>query len=66
MKLNVWESTAAGAIVLFGAVMAYVGSSYGIGTLSHMGSGYFPLVLGIVTVLLGILTFLEVKCGFVG
>lgn len=60
MKLNVWESTAAGAIVLFGAVMAYVGSSYGIGTLSHMGSGYFPTVLGIVTALLGILTFLDV------
>lgn len=61
MKLNVWESTAAGAIVLFGAVMAYVGSSYGIGTLSQMGPGYFPTVLGIVTVLLGILTFLEVR-----
>lgn len=61
MKLNVWESAAAGAIILFGAVMAYVGSSYGIGTLSQMGSGYFPTVLGIVTVLLGILTFLEVR-----
>lgn len=61
MKLNVWESSAAGAIILFGAVMAYVGSSYGIGTLSQMGPGYFPTVLGIVTVLLGILTFLEVR-----
>src|SRR5690606_410482 len=61
MKLNVWESSAAGAIILFGAVMAYVGSSYGIGPMSQVGPGYFPTVLGIAADALGILTLPEAR-----
>ena len=61
MRLNVWECAGAGAIAAFGAAMAWVGSSYGVGTLAQMGPGYFPVVLGLLTAGLGVLTFLEVR-----
>ena len=61
MKVNVWECVAAGAIILFGLVMGYFGSLYGIGTFEQMGSGYFPLILGGVTVFFGAVTLFEVR-----
>lgn len=41
-------------MILFGLVMALKGSGYGIGTLAHVGSGFFPTVLGVILVALGI------------
>ena len=44
----------AGALVaLIGAGAAYQGSSYGIGTLAQMGSGFFPTAIGCGMVLIG-------------
>jgi len=44
----------AGALIaLIGAGAIYEGSQYGIGTLSAMGSGFFPVALGVGMVLLG-------------
>ena len=46
----------AGALmVLIGLVVLNEGRSYQLGTLQKMGPGYFPVALGIILVLLGIL-----------
>jgi hypothetical protein len=61
MKINVGEVTAAGAIVAFGLVALWLGSSYSIGTLGQMGPGYFPVILGGFTVLVGLATVVHVR-----
>ena len=61
MKLNKSECAVAACIIIFGAVMAYFGSFYGIGSLQDMGAGYFPVLLGFVTIFFGIATLLEVR-----
>ena len=50
MKLNKSECAVAACIIIFGAVMASFGSFYGIGSLQDMGAGYFPVLLGFVTI----------------
>jgi len=40
--------------VIFGAFFAILGSQYRIGTAAKMGAGYFPTVLGVIVILLGI------------
>lgn len=43
------DDVLAGAVFLaFGAAFAYASTQYDVGTLFHMGPGYFPLVLGII------------------
>jgi len=44
---------AGGLIALIGAGAAYEGSTYGIGSLSQMGSGFFPMLLGVGMMLTG-------------
>jgi hypothetical protein len=44
---------AGGLIALIGAGAAYEGSTYGIGSLAQMGSGFFPTVLGVGMILVG-------------
>lgn len=61
MQINKPECAVAASIVIFGVVMAYFGSLYGVGTLEEMGAGYFPVLLGIVTAVFGIAIFLEVR-----
>ena len=61
MTLNKPESVVAACIIIFGAVMAYFGSFYDIGSLQNMGAGYFPVLLGFVTIFFGIATLLEVR-----
>lgn len=61
MKINIGESVAALAVVLFGGIIAYFGSRYAVGTIDRMGPGYFPVVLGIVTMIIGLATLLEVR-----
>ncbi len=60
-QMNKPEVAVAAAIILFGLVMGLIGSSYGVGTLQEMGTGYFPVLLGVVTVLFGVATLLEVR-----
>jgi hypothetical protein len=46
----------AGALmVLVGGGAAYVGSHYKMGSLTSMGPGYFPTILGIVLAIIGII-----------
>jgi hypothetical protein len=46
----------AGALmVLVGGGAAYVGSQYEMGSLTHMGPGYFPTALGIILAIIGII-----------
>ena len=61
MRIHLWETVAAGLIVVFGAIMAYVGASYGVGNLTRMGSGYFPLIVGILICIIGLVTMIEVR-----
>jgi hypothetical protein len=41
-------------MILFGLIAAVNGPSYRFGTLTHMGPGFMPTVLGVILVLLGI------------
>lgn len=45
---------AGGLMILFGLVMALNGPGYGVGTLTHMGPGFLPTVLGVILIGLGI------------
>jgi len=52
----------AGALMLFiGLGAAYQGSRYSIGTLSHMGPGFFPVSLGVLLALIGVAIALGAK-----
>ncbi|NMG36641.1 hypothetical protein GRF61_19500 [Azoarcus sp. TTM-91] len=57
--LNRQDALAGGLFVLFGLAGAYIASSYAIGTAMRMGAGYFPLVLGGILVLLGLVVGLR-------
>jgi Tripartite tricarboxylate transporter TctB family len=46
---------AGGLVMLLGAGAAYTGSRYEIGTLTKMGPGFFPTVLGVLMALIGVL-----------
>jgi hypothetical protein len=61
MKVNFGETITAGAIVGFGVLALVLGSSYPLGSLSQMGPGYFPVMLGAFTVLIGLATMLQVR-----
>jgi hypothetical protein len=44
-----------GLVMLLGTGAAYTGSRYEIGTLTKMGPGFFPTVLGILLALIGVM-----------
>lgn len=48
---------------LIGVGAAYIGSTYQVGTLTRMGPGYFPLVLGVILTFLGILIAMSARQG---
>jgi hypothetical protein len=55
MKISHRRDYYAGALmVLLGGGAAYVGSHYAMGSLTRMGPGYFPTVLGVLLAGLGI------------
>lgn len=52
---EIWRDRRAGLLMAgIGAFAAVTGARYGIGTLSRIGPGFFPTVLGIVLVVLGL------------
>lgn len=53
--INRKEALSAILIMLIGCATIIGSFNYSIGTLSRMGSGYFPLVLGIALIIIGIL-----------
>jgi hypothetical protein len=44
-----------GLLVLLGIGIAFQAARYDVGTLTHMGPGYFPLALGVILTLLGVI-----------
>ena len=46
---------AGGLMILFGLVAAVNGPNYHIGTLTRMGPGFMPTVLGVVLIILGVM-----------
>jgi putative tricarboxylic transport membrane protein len=48
---------AGGLTVLLGAAVTLDSMTYSLGTLTHMGPGMFPLMLGVVLTFIGILIF---------
>lgn len=44
-------------LVLLGVGVMLQSLQYDIGTLSHMGSGYYPLLLGVAMIVVGLLVF---------
>jgi hypothetical protein len=50
-----------GLMILLGLGAIYQGTSYKIGSLSRMGPGFFPVALGAVLVLIGLLIALGAK-----
>lgn len=48
-------------MVLIGGSAAYAAQSYNIGSLAHMGPGYFPFAVGILLALTGVLIALNAK-----
>ena len=44
-------------LVASGAAAVVAGSGYGLGTLREMGSGFYPVVLGVLLVLIGLVLF---------
>ncbi len=49
------DRIAALLLVALGAGVAWAGHGYGVGTLSRMGAGYFPMLLGALTLGVGLL-----------
>lgn len=48
-------------LVVVGASVAYVAQGYSIGTLAHMGPGYFPCALGVLIALCGVMIALGAR-----
>ncbi len=48
-------------LVIVGASAAYAANSYNLGTLAHMGPGYFPFAIGVLIAICGVLLVLTAK-----
>jgi len=46
-------------MILFGLGAVFDGFSYGVGSLRHMGSGFFPAAIGALLALVGVMTAIE-------
>lgn len=56
LKLSFSKDYYAGALmVVIGLSAAYAGMSYDVGSLTDMGAGFFPLTVGVLLVVVGIL-----------
>ncbi|WP_442581644.1 tripartite tricarboxylate transporter TctB family protein [Mesorhizobium sp. ASY16-5R] len=53
-----WERTVATAVLVFAVVMVYFASRYHIGDLSNMGPGYFPVLIGVLLAVVGMVNLL--------
>jgi hypothetical protein len=60
-SLNFWEIGAALVVFALGAFMVWEGSHYPFGSLTRMGPGFFPIVLGLVLMGFGAALVVEVR-----
>lgn len=56
MKINLHSGL---LFVIVGLIFAIWSTTYDVGTASNMGPGYFPLILGLILVILGLLNVLK-------
>lgn len=56
-KKKTWNKDYYGGalLVIVGASAAYAANSYNLGTLAHMGPGYFPFAIGVLIAICGVL-----------
>lgn len=59
-RVNLSEMAGAAFVILLGIFVLVIGSGHSMGTLSRMGPGYFPVVLGVLLMGLGGALVLEV------
>lgn len=59
-SFNRWEVAVAGLFVLLGAYIVWQASFYPIGTLTRMGPGFFPIIIGVALIVLGVALMAEV------
>ncbi|MBZ2187538.1 tripartite tricarboxylate transporter TctB family protein [Alcanivorax sp. JB21] len=59
-RLNVPEITGAAFVLLLGVAVIVLAREYPLGSLSRMGSGYFPIILGVLLILMGLVLVWEV------
>ena len=55
LKINKRELLGAGLLIALGLAVTIQGSSYHVGTMARMGPGFFPVMLGILLMFLGVL-----------
>ena len=58
-KINAKEVWSGGLLVLIGMATTLGSLNYQIGTLARMGPGYFPLMLGIILMVLGLIVLIS-------
>lgn len=58
-KINAKELWSGGLLVFIGMATVFGSLNYQIGTLARMGPGYFPLLLGIILMILGLLVLVS-------
>jgi hypothetical protein len=59
-KLNMPELVGAFCVLLLGVAVLVIAKDYPLGSLSRMGTGYFPMILGSLLLLLGVALVFEV------
>lgn len=59
--LNFWELGAALVFFLLGLYMALEGSRYGVGTITRIGPGFFPVSIGVLLMGLSVAVAFEVR-----
>jgi hypothetical protein len=59
--LNRWELGAAAIFFLLGLYMAIEGSHYGLGSITRIGPGFFPVSIGVLLMILSVGVAFEVR-----
>lgn len=54
-SINRREALGAAVLIVLGLAVAIQGSTYNIGTMARMGPGFFPVMLGVLLMFLGVL-----------
>lgn len=65
-KLNPWELGAAAFFFLIGLYMVATGSGFGVGTITRIGPGFFPVSIGVLMMGLSVAIAFEVRHSLAG
>lgn len=61
IKINKAEAVSGAVLVLIGGLTILYSFDYSVGTLARMGPGYFPLAIGVIITLLGLMLFFKLN-----